>query len=65
MTEENMECVAFEICKQLDNTNWFCQKVNPQFATNLTERECLQRVSYQLEEMKHCLHSLVLLLAKK
>ena len=61
---EHRKCPAFRICQEPDSREYSCLNTNPPFAPD-TDSARLDKLSYQLEEIKTCLHSLVLLLSKK
>lgn len=65
MSAEQEQCPACGICKRLGNLGYNCANTTPPFSDDGAESIQLKKISFQLQEVKTCLHSIVLLLGEK
>jgi hypothetical protein len=65
MNTEYKTCPALNICQKLGNLGHNCSNVIPPYVDDEKESTYLKKISFQLQEVKDCLHSVVLLLDKK
>jgi hypothetical protein len=64
MENEQRGCPAMDICKKLESMDYYCINIIPPIISDNDEINNLKRISFQLQEIKGCLHSIVLLLGK-
>jgi hypothetical protein len=68
MSEERDTCIAYEICSTFKNVTPYCYSKATSLAfkpVKVNELERLEVISAQLDEMRRCLQSLVVILNGK